>query len=69
MLKEKFAQEAAEILIDIGAVSISVEKPFTLTSGKKSPVYVDCKKNYIISQRTKEAYENGFTNSTKLCFI
>ena len=36
MLKEKFAQEAAEILIDIGAVSISVEKPFTLTSGKKA---------------------------------
>ena len=44
MLKEKFAQEAAEILIDIGAVSINVEKPFTLTSGKKSPVYVDCRK-------------------------
>ena len=44
MLKERFAQEAAEILIDIGAVSISVEKPFTLTSGKKSPVYVDCRK-------------------------
>ena len=35
VLKEKFAQEAAEILIDIGAISISVEKPFTLTSGKK----------------------------------
>ena len=35
---------SAEILIDIGAVSISVEKPFTLTSGKKSPVYVDCRK-------------------------
>ena len=35
MLKEKFAQEAAEILIDIGAVSISVEKPFTLTLGEK----------------------------------
>ena len=36
VLKEKFAQEATEILIDIGAVSISVEKPFTLTSGKKA---------------------------------
>ena len=44
MLKEKFSQEAAELLIDIGAVSISVEKPFTLTSGEKSPVYVDCRK-------------------------
>ena len=36
VLKEKFAQEATEILIDIGAVSISVKKPFTLTSGKKA---------------------------------
>tara|TARA_Y100001970_G_C14083748_1_gene776143 strand:- start:312 stop:674 length:363 start_codon:yes stop_codon:yes gene_type:complete len=36
VLKEKFAQEAAEILIDIGAVSISIEKPFTLTSGGKA---------------------------------
>tara|TARA_B100001121_G_scaffold8054_1_gene6759 strand:+ start:28 stop:222 length:195 start_codon:yes stop_codon:yes gene_type:complete len=35
VLKEKFAQEATEILIDIGAVSISVEKPFTLKSGEK----------------------------------
>ena len=35
VLKEKFAQEATEILIDIGAVSISVEKPFTLKSGGK----------------------------------
>ena len=44
MLKKKFAQQAAEILIDIGAVSIRTDAPFTLTSGKKSPVYVDCRK-------------------------
>ena len=44
MLKKKFAQQAAEILIDIGAVSIRTDKPFTLTSGKKSPVYVDCRR-------------------------
>ena len=44
MLKNKFAQQAAEILIDIGAVSINTRTPFTLTSGKKSPVYVDCRR-------------------------
>jgi len=44
MLKKKFAQQAAEILIDIGAVSIRTDVPFTLTSGKKSPVYVDCRR-------------------------
>ena len=44
MLKKKFAQQAAEILIDIGAVSIRTDEPFTLTSGKKSPVYVDCRR-------------------------
>ena len=44
MLKKKFAQQAAEILIDIGAVSIRTDTPFTLTSGKKSPVYVDCRR-------------------------
>ena len=44
MLKKKFAQQAAEILIDIGAISIRTDTPFTLTSGKKSPVYVDCRR-------------------------
>ena len=44
MLQKKFAQQAAEILIDIGAVSIRIDAPFTLTSGKKSPVYVDCRR-------------------------
>ena len=41
---KKFTQQAAEILIDIGAVSIRTDEPFTLTSGKKSPVYVDCRR-------------------------
>ena len=34
----------AKILIDIGSVKFSFKDPFTLTSGKKSPVYVDCRK-------------------------
>lgn len=38
------AQPIAKILLDIGAVLLRPEQPFTLTSGKKSPVYVDCRK-------------------------
>jgi len=34
----------AEKLIDIGSVKFSFENHFTLTSGLKSPVYVDCRK-------------------------
>ncbi len=34
----------ARILLDIGAVNIRPEEPFTLTAGWKSPVYIDCRK-------------------------
>ncbi len=34
----------AEALLDMGAVLMQPNQPFTLTSGKKSPVYVDCRK-------------------------
>ena len=34
----------AKILIDIKAINFSIKNPYTLTSGRKSPVYVDCRK-------------------------
>ena len=34
----------ARILIDIKAINFNFDDPYTLTSGKKSPVYVDCRK-------------------------
>ena len=37
-------QKIADILLRIGCVNINFKKQFTLTSGKKSPVYVDCRK-------------------------
>ena len=37
-------KKIAKILLDIGCVNINFIKPFTLTSGKLSPVYVDCRK-------------------------
>ena len=43
-LKNDYQKKVAEILISIKAVKFSFEKPFILTSGLKSPVYVDCRK-------------------------
>jgi len=34
----------AKILIDIKAINFNLNNPFTLTSGRKSPVYVDCRR-------------------------
>lgn len=34
----------ARILLEIGAVNFRPEEPYTLTSGWKSPVYIDCRK-------------------------
>ncbi len=42
--KKEIAHEAAKILLDTRAVSFNTKEPFTLTSGKKSPTYVDCRK-------------------------
>ncbi len=38
------SEKIAEKLIDIGSVQFSLKKHFILTSGLKSPVYVDCRK-------------------------
>ena len=38
------SKEIAKILIDIKSINFSFEDYFTLTSGLKSPVYVDCRK-------------------------
>ena len=37
-------EKIANLLLSIGCVNINFKKKFTLTSGKKSPVYVDCRK-------------------------
>ncbi|HLI12598.1 MAG TPA: orotate phosphoribosyltransferase [Alphaproteobacteria bacterium] len=38
------AQMTARILLEIKAVDFSPDAPFTFTSGRKSPVYIDCRK-------------------------
>lgn len=39
-----FAEITASILLETEAVMLRPNDPFTLTSGRKSPVYVDCRK-------------------------
>ena len=43
-MEDNYQNKVAEILIDIKSIRFSFEEPFTLTSGLKSPVYVDCRK-------------------------
>ena len=41
---DNFKNKSAKILLDIKAINFRPNKPFKLTSGKLSPVYVDCRK-------------------------
>ena len=51
-MKER--EEVAEILINIQSIKFSFDNPFVLTSGLKSPVYVDCRKiiSYLEERKT-----------------
>lgn len=42
--QKKIAARTADLLWDIRAVHFNAEKPFILTSGWASPVYIDCRK-------------------------
>ncbi len=42
--RKEIAKRAAQILLDTQAVAFNAREPFTLTSGKQSPTYVDCRK-------------------------
>jgi orotate phosphoribosyltransferase len=42
--RKSMAQDAAKILIDTQSVLFNARDPFTLKSGRKSPVYIDCRR-------------------------
>ena len=64
------SEEIAKILVDIGSVNFSFKNYFTLTSGLKSPVYVDCRKiisfieerDFIIDKAIQYLDENHINN-------
>ena len=43
-LDDKIAKTTAKFLLEINAIHFNSVSPFTLTSGLKSPVYIDCRK-------------------------
>lgn len=53
------AKEIAEILLDIGAVKVKIDPPFTWTSGIKSPVYCDNRK-LISHPKERQRIVDGF---------
>jgi len=55
------AKEIAEILLNIGAVKVSMNPPFTWTSGIKSPVYCDNRK-LISYPRERQRIVDGFVD-------
>ena len=66
------SEEIAKILVDIKSVNFSFKEYFTLTSGLKSPVYVDCRKlisypkerELIINEMSKQIKSKYKDNST-----
>ena len=53
------AQRAAKILIDIEAVLFRPDDPFIFTSGRASPVYVDCRRIISFPEARRELMTMG----------
>lgn len=49
-----YAKQAARILLETKSVLCNIEQPFTYTSGKQGPVYVDCRRPLSFPQARKE---------------
>ncbi|PZQ48700.1 MAG: orotate phosphoribosyltransferase [Micavibrio aeruginosavorus] len=43
-MTQDIAAAAARILLETKAVMVNIDEPFTYTSGKRGPVYVDCRR-------------------------
>ena len=57
--KDAIATHAAKILLDTKSVLFNVEEPFTLTSGKRSPVYIDCRRLISFPAERKQLMDDA----------
>lgn len=57
-------REIAEILLDIAAVKVSMDPPFTWTSGIKAPIYCDNRK-LISHPKERKRITDGFVDMLK----
>lgn len=53
------AETTARILLETKAVLFSPEKPFTFTSGRVSPVYIDCRKLISFPRARRKLMDMG----------
>ncbi len=56
---KNISEKAAEILIDLNCINFSPKKQFKLTSGKKSPVYCDCRRIISFPKERKKLIDFG----------
>ena len=70
MKENNYQDSIARILIDIESVKFSFENPFILTSGRKSPVYVDCRKiiSFVNERNTVLDYVIEYFDENKIEF-
>ena len=70
MKENNYRDIIAKILIDIESVKFSFKNPFTLTSGQKSPVYVDCRKiiSYVKERNLILDYAKEYFDENKIEF-
>ena len=70
MLEKNYQNDVAELLINIKSIKFSFKEPFTLTSGSKSPVYVDCRRiiSFIKERNIILKYANEYFNANQLNF-
>ena len=59
--KQEIARSVARMLIEIKAVLFRADEPFTLTSGAKSPVYIDCRKIISFPRARSAMMDHGKT--------
>ncbi len=55
------SEEAAEILINLKCINFSPKKQFKLTSGKKSPVYCDCRRIISFPEEREKLIDFGIS--------
>ncbi len=60
---------AAEILLELKCINFSPKKQFKLTSGKKSPVYCDCRRIISFPKERKKLIELGISKLKKKSYF
>ena len=63
---KNISHSAAEILLDLKCINFSPKKQFKLTSGKKSPVYCDCRRIISFPKERKKLVDMGIKKIKKL---